>query len=349
MRKKLIYTAVTTALLASIGITLAKNKSKIDAAATPQKINPVIPVKAWTVALDSFATTFTLNGTTTPHREVKVSAENPGKLTNVLVKNGDRLRAGQVIATLDASVFAAQLRSIESSIEKTELDIQRYTKLIQLGGATQMQMESVQLQLKSLHAQRKEILQQIDHMQIRAPFSGVIENVAVEKGSYVSYGSFIGDIIDNSSLTINVYLSEQEAFKTRNGQRVSVYSSLINKPIKANVGMLAGKADASGKFLAEINLDNKANQLRAGMLTDVTFAPGGVETGLSLPVSAISGSTKHSKVFIVNGNKVKYTAIKTGIVTTGKVQVIEGLKQGDVVVISGLMNLEDGSQVSIIQ
>jgi RND family efflux transporter MFP subunit len=349
MRKKIIYITITTALVACIGFVLANNKSKIDAAAKPQKVNPTIPVKACTVKQDSFATSFTLNGTTVPYREVNISAENPGKLTKVFVKNGDRLRAGQVIASLDAAVYLAQLRSIESSIAKTEVDIERYTRLLSLGGATQMQLESVLLQHNSLMAQKKEVLQQIDHMQIRSPFSGTIENVNVEKGSYVSYGSVIGTLIDNSSLKINVYLSEQETFKTKAGQQVTVHSIQIPQALKANISMLSGKADATGKFLAEIKLDNQQNKLKAGMLTDVTFASGTTERGLSLPLSAIVGSTKQAKVFVVNGTTVTQKNIKTGIVTTEKVEVTEGLQQGEIVVTSGQLNLENGSSVSIIK
>lgn len=349
MRKKIIYISVTAALIGSIGYVLASNKSKIDAAAKPQKFNPVIPVKTWTVKNDSFATSFTLNGSTVPYREVKISAENPGKLVNVYVKNGDRLRAGQVIASLDAGVFHAQLRSVESSLAKAELDIDRYTKLLQLGGTTQLQLENAILQHKSLLAQKQEVLQQIDHMQIRAPFSGVIENVAVEKGSYVSYGTAIASFIDNSSLKINVYLSEQEVFRVRDGQQVQVRSIMLNEPLKANVSMLAGKADETGKFLAEINLDNRRNALKAGMLTDVTFASGLTERGLALPLSSIVGSTKQVKVYVVKGTVAELRNITTGIITTEKIQVTEGLKEGEIVVTSGQLNLENGSNVSIIK
>lgn len=349
MRKKIIYITITAALVASIGYVLASNKSKIDAAAKPQKITAIIPVKAWTVKQDSFSTSFTLNGTTAPDREVNISAEIPGKLINVFVKNGDVLRAGQVIASLDPSVYTAQLRSVESSIAKAELDIERYGRLLTIGGATQMQLENVILQHKSLVAQKKEVLQQIEHMQIRSPFNGTLENLSVEKGSYVSYGSVIATLIDNSSLKINVYLSEQEAFRAKDGQKVTVRSILLAEPLQANISMLSGKADATGKFLAEIHLDNKQSRLKAGMLTDVTFASGTTQTGLSLPLSAIVGSTKQPKVFVVNGTTVTQKNIKTGIVTTEKIQVTEGLQQGEIVVTSGQLNLENGSSVSIIK
>jgi hypothetical protein len=60
-----------------------------------------------------------------------------------------------------------------------------------------------------------------------------------------------------------VYLSEQEAFKTNEGQPIPVHSILLQQPLKAKISMLSGKADASGKFLAEIKLDNKQNKLKA--------------------------------------------------------------------------------------
>ena len=95
-----------------------------------------------------------------------------GKLVGLYIKNGDVVGAGQVIAVFDASVYSVQLNSIEASIAKARLDLSRYTKLIEMGGATPMQAESVQLQINSLQAEKKQVLEQMAHMQIRAPFSG---------------------------------------------------------------------------------------------------------------------------------------------------------------------------------
>jgi RND family efflux transporter MFP subunit len=212
-----------------------------------------------------------------------------------------------------------------------------------------MQLESVILQHRSLIAQRKEVLEQIAHMQIRSPFSGTLENLAVEKGSYVTYGSVIGSLIDNSSLKINVYLSEQQAFKTQAGQPVKVSSNIFSEPLTGTISMLASKADASGKFLAEIRIDNSKNKLKAGMLTDVTFASGASEKGLSLPMSALVGSPAQPKVFVVDGITVQLKSIKTGTITIDRIQVTEGLRAGDIVVVSGQLNIENGSRVSVIK
>jgi len=255
-----------------------------------------------------------------------------------------------VIAQLDASVYNAQLGSIASSIAKAQLDIDRYTHLIAMGGASQMQLESAKLQHISLLAQQKEILQQIAHMQIRSPFNGKIENVTAELGSYVSFGTTLAQLIDNSSLKINVFLSEQEAFKVKTGDTVSISTVVLAHPKKGYVSMISDKADASGKFLAEISFSNTdGEKLKAGILASVSFFSGATEQGLSIPVSALVASAKGAKVYVANGNKVALRNIKTGIVTTLQVQVLEGLQAGDRVVSSGQLNLEDGSAISINQ
>jgi membrane fusion protein, multidrug efflux system len=346
MKKRIIQIAGALLIAGSIGAVLANNKSKIDAAAQPVKDNAVIPVKIAAVITDSFNTAFTVNGTTSPTKEVKIASEVQGKLVNLYIKNGDVVRKGQVIAQLDAGVFYAQLNSIESSLAKAQLDINRYTHLIELGGATPMQLESVRLQYASLQAQKKEIAQQISHMQILSPFSGKIENVIVEAGSFVSYGTVLAQLIDNSALKINVYLSEQEAFRATTGEAVTVSSVVLAQPQTAHISMISDKADASGKFLTEISLPNNGKEkLKAGMLTDVTFSNGSAETGLSIPVSALVAGTKQATVYVVNGNKVQQRTIKTGVVTPVKVQVLEGLQEGEQVVISGQLNLENGMAV----
>ena len=348
MKKKIITITISLLIVTSIGVVLANNKAKIDKAAKPAKSNPVIPVKAYEVRTDSFNTSFTINGTTSPAKEVKIASEVQGKLVGLYIDNGDIVTAGQVIAVLDASVYSVQLSSIDASIAKARLDLARYTKLIEMGGATPMQAESAQLQINSLQAEKKQVLEQIAHMQIRAPFTGKIENVAVELGSFVTYGTVLSQLIDNSALKINVYLSEQEAVKTKTGQPVTISSVVLTQPKSGKISMVSDKADASGKFLAEVSFSNNDKEiLKAGILADVHFSLDAVETGLSVPVSALLASDKDAKVYVAKGNKAEQRSIKTGIVTANKVQVLEGLQAGEQVVISGQLNLENGSAISI--
>jgi membrane fusion protein, multidrug efflux system len=350
MAKKIITIITCLLILTGIGVVLANNKSKIDKAAKPAKENPIIPVKTARAVEDSFNVSFTLNGSTTPDKEVKIASEVQGKLVGLYIKNGDIVHAGQTIATLDASVYSVQLNSIEASIAKANLDLARYNKLVEMGGATPMQVESVKLQLSSLYAEKKQVLEQMSYMQIRAPFSGKIENIAVERGSFVSYGTVLAELLDNSSLKINVYLSEQEAFRVKLSQPVTINSVILSQPMTGRVSMISDKADASGKFLTEISFSNSGKEkLKAGMLADVSFKMDAETTGLSIPASALTGSAKQAKVYVVKLDKVEIREIKTGIVTSTKVQVTEGLQAGEQVVISGQVNLENGTPVSIIK
>lgn len=348
MKRKIITIASLLLIAGTIGVVLANNKAKINKAANPEKEIPVIPVKVIDVATDSFNTSFIINGSTIPAKEVKIASEVQGKLIGLYIDNGDVVRAGQVIASLDASVYSVQLSSIDASIVKAKLDLNRYNKLISLGGATPMQAESAQLQINSLLAEKKQVLEQISHMQIRAPFSGKIENVSVELGSFVSYGTVLSQLIDNSSLKINIYLSEQEALKVKTGQAVTINSVVLSQPKPGKITMVSDKADASGKFLTEVSFSNNDKEkLKAGILADVHFTMEETETGLSVPVSALLASAKEAKVFVVKGDKVETRSIKTGIVTANKVQVIEGLQAGEQVVVSGQLNLENGTAITV--
>jgi len=350
MKKSIISIAVLVAIAGSIGIVLAGNKAKITKAAQPVKERTTIPVKVQEVKEDSFSTSFTVSGTTAPVREVKLASEVQGKLIGLYVKNGDLIRAGEAVALLDASVLGVQLKSIDASIAKGELDLRRFKKLVEMGGATPMQVESVELQQKSLIAQKKEVLEQIEHMCIRAPFDGRIESVNVELGAFVTYGTVLSQLIDNSTLKINIYLSEQESFLARKGQAVQISSAVLTQPATGRVSMISDKADASGKFLAEISLPNTGKEaLKAGLLTDVHFSTGTLRTGLSIPDKALLSSTQQAKVFVVEGDHVQETIIKTGIRGAGKLQVLEGLHAGQQVVISGQLNLENGTPISINQ
>jgi membrane fusion protein, multidrug efflux system len=350
MKKKIISITTIILIIASIGLVLANNKAKIDKAAKPVKDHAVIPVKTAPVSIDSFNTAFTVSGETSPAKEVKIASEVQGKLVGLYIGNGDVVRAGQVIATLDASVLRVQLSTIDASIAKANLDIARYNKLIELGGATPMQLEASQLNHNSLMAERRQVLEQISHMQIRAPFSGKIENVKVELGSFVSYGTILSDLINNTELKINVFLSEQEAILVKTGQKVNISSVVLEELKKGKVSMVSDKADASGKFLTEIKLDNTGkDKLKAGMLTDVSFSMESVKSGLVIPSAALVAGSKEARVFVAKGNKVELRTIRTGITVSNKIEVLEGLQAGELVVISGQLNLENGTAISIIK
>src|SRR5215510_2597808 len=116
MKKRIVTIGISLILVIAIGVVLANNKAKIDKAAHPVKDNPVIPVKVFEAKQDSFNTSFTLNGTTAPAREVKIASEVQGKLVGLYIDNGDIVKAGQPIGMLDASVYRVQLNSIEASI-----------------------------------------------------------------------------------------------------------------------------------------------------------------------------------------------------------------------------------------
>ena len=349
MKKKIIRIAATVLIAGSIVIVLANNKAKIDAAAKPVKVKTVIPVKVHEVKQDSFSAAFSINGTTAPLREVKIASEVQGKLVNLYVSNGDHVRAGQVIAVLDASVYTAQLNSIETSLAKAALDKVRFARLIEMGGASSTQLEQAVLQYESLIAQKKDVLQRMEHMQIRAPFPGRIENLMVEKGSYVSFGTILSDLIDNSTLEIKVFLSEKQAFSVNAGESVKINNAVLEEALYGRIETISDKADASGKFAAEIHFPNKNATLKAGMIADVAFASEDKVTGLSIPVSALAGTAAQGKVFVVNGNKVELRTVRTGIITSDRVQVLEGLNTGEQVVVSGQLNLENGTEITINQ
>lgn len=346
MKKTIVTITVTIAIAAGIGAVLANNKAKINKAANPDKHIPVVPVKTAPVAVDSFSSSFVLNGTTLPAKEVKVASEVQGKLVHLFIKNGDIVRAGQPIAQLDASVLRVQLASIDASIAKSLLDLQRFNKLIEMGGATPMQAESVQLQINAYVAQKQEVLEQISHMQIRAPFNGKVENLTVELGSFVSFGTILCQLIDNSSLKINAYLSEQEALSLKKGVNVSIRNAALKQPRQGKVTMISDKADASGKFLVEVSFDNKSKEaMKAGMIADVHFSLGENIRGLSVPVSAILGTTQDARVYVVNNGIAHLKRVKTGASTPTHIQITEGLAEHEQVIISGQVSLENGMKV----
>jgi len=173
----------------------------------------------------------------------------------------------------------------------------------------------------------------------------------LEVGSYLAPGTPIADIIDVSSLKMQVSLMDHQVVKLKEGQRIAISPDLYaDASLDGFVSFISPKADGSGKYLVEIEFKNTGKMpLKAGMTGVADFAFEGDREAFLLPVKCIAGSIQDPYVFVVSGDTVKSCQIEVGAMYGDKIEVLSGLKPTDVVVETGLSNLTDGSRIEIIQ
>ena len=244
-----------------------------------------------------------------------------------------------------------QLELTEINLGKAEKDLQRLGNLLKESGVTEMQYEEAKLGLDNLKVKLKSLKKQLNDTYIKAPISGTIANSRVETGTYLAPGSPVANIVNVSTIYLNVYLTEEQVIAVSKGQQVEVSADVYpERKYNGKVHYINIKADDTKRFMVEIELNNPSGSpLKAGMNGKARFVAKEKVAALTIPREAFAGSVRDGQVFVVKGDKAELRKVETGDTFENQVEIIAGLSEGEQVVLTGQVNLTDGATIKILQ
>jgi membrane fusion protein (multidrug efflux system) len=283
------------------------------------------------------------------NREVNMTAEVNGRVTEVFFSEGQQVMAGQKLVALDTRVASANLDQAQASLNKAKRDYERYTNLIAVGGVSQAELDQKTTDYENAKANYAKAQKALSDNYIIAPINGTIFKKYVEIGSFLSPGVNICSIVDASSLKLIINVPEFDLNKFKVNQKVTVKCSAVpGTEYTGEVTSIAVKADASLKYNVDIKLlGNSNNLIKPGMYGRVYLKSLSAEKMLLIPQASVVGSLENPSVFIVKDNIARECKIKVGNPINSDIQVTDGLKPGDKVVVSGALYLVDSSKVII--
>jgi RND family efflux transporter MFP subunit len=353
MKKTLIYIIVAAVLVGLAAYKIAGNKEK-----QTQEVNEVakqvdkINVNIVTVTRENIDTDYSANGTFLPKQEMNQASEISGRIVSVLVKEGSRVGAGQVLATIKRDAIEVDVTQAQNNLQNAVIDNQRYENAYKTGGVTKQQLDNSRLQLKNMQAAVRAQGVRVNDTSIRAGISGTVNKKMVEPGTVVSVGTSMFEIVNINSLKLSVLVDESQVGKIQLGQEVPIKVNVLPEDsFVGRITFIAPKSDASLNFPVEIEVQNRGN-LKAGMYATATFKTNhGAETQnmLTVPAEAFVNGVSSGQLFVVQNGVAKLIKVTVGKVYGDKVQVLSGLNGGEQVVTSGQINLDNGSKVNIIK
>lgn len=352
--KKVLYIGIGLAVLGLIGFVLTNNKKKNEAetAVVAQK-NASISVKVETIKSESVSTDFIANGSFAPLQELSFSAENAGRVTQVLVKEGSVVRIGQTLAIIKGDKLSVDVQSAKATYQNALADSQRFENAFKTGGVTKQQVDQAKLALSNAKAQLDQANISFGDATIKATINGIVNKKYIEPGSVVAPGTQLFDLVNVSKLKLKVTVNENQVASLKIGSVIKVKASVYpDKEFSGKITFIAPMADESLNFPLEIEIANNANNdLKAGMYGTAHFETNATQkTPIKIvPRTAFVGSVSNNEVFVVKDSIAKLTKIVSGRIFGEKVEVLDGLNEGDVVVTSGQINLTDGAKVGIVK
>ncbi len=344
--KTVLTLVIVGALVGAVAFKLTSNKEELTEKIYQPDVNTAVLVQVDSVKMARFDQSVAFTGSFAPNREVTLGAETTGKVIKVNIHEGSPVAAGSSIAQLDSDLLKAQLQSAQASSDRAVNTLTRYQQAV--SGVTQLQIDNAKTDVLTAKAQIDQLKKQISQYTIRAPFGGVITSRNFDLGAVVSPGMQMATLIDISSLKLEINVPENNIGQFKTGQAIDVTSDVHpGTHFKGTVEMIGADADASHNFRIKIRVANNNAALRSGMYGTVALTNALSSDALTVPRSAIIGSSAKPQVYVIVNDVAKVRDIQLGGGNENRVQVTSGLAAGNLVVSGGLVNLSDGSRVSI--
>ena len=308
-----------------------------------------VPVEVTAVQLETLANHLEANGIFLPAKEMFVISETAGRVVEVYKNKGEWVNEGDLIAKVDDEVLRIELEATQANLAKLHKDRERLTNLIEGEAAPKNKIEDVELGILAAEAKEKGLKKQIANTSIKAPMTGALGFRFIERGSVIGPGIQVAQITNLEKLFLMVKVTERDVLKLKKGQSVSVTADVypgVTIPGKVtNIGL---RADNAFTYDVEIEVINpKKTPLRAGMHAQASFTFDANRKGLVLPRKAIAGSLQDAKVYVVQDSLAVLRAVVLGGAFGEMIEVISGLQEGEKVVVTGQMNLSDGTRVQV--
>ncbi|MDX5346048.1 MAG: efflux RND transporter periplasmic adaptor subunit [Hymenobacteraceae bacterium] len=314
-----------------------------------------VPVAVVEVKPDTFRHYLEVQGKVDFDKNALISAKVPGVLTSVRVDRGDKVSQGQLLATIDATVLEQNILEVKTAQELANTVYEKQKRLWDQKIGTEIQYLQAKNNKESLERKLATLQKQYDQYNIKAPFSGMVDDVMPKTGEAVSPGIGIIRLVNLSGSKVVAELSEAYSDKVSKGDKARVYFPDINKEIETEVAVVSQVINPTNRtFTVELSIkpeDRAELSLRPNMVAVTRIEDYSNKNVPVLPVNLVQKDGQTSYVYVVEkeGNQLvtKRKNVTTGRTYKGEVEVLNGLTANDKVVSAGQQNVADGTVVSV--
>jgi membrane fusion protein, multidrug efflux system len=299
----------------------------------------------------SMAEEVTATGNLRARESVVLRSEIAGRIVQLGFGDGTTVKKGAVLVGLDAALPQAELEQVRAELALAKSNFQRTQDLAQKNFVSERARDEAAANLKVVEARLQLAQARLARSQIRAPFNGVMGLRNVSVGDYVREGADIALMEDNAVMKVDLRLPERLLGRVKVGQKIDLkFDSFPNQNFPAQILALDVTVDSNGRsVIARSSVVNQRSVLRTGMFARGTVILESRPQAIVVPEEAIVPIGADVFVFKVVDNKAQRVKIKTGLRKEGKVEVTEGLVDGDVVVTAGQIKLRgEGGDVRVI-
>lgn len=298
-----------------------------------------------------------LQGNVTTKNLLTIYPEFSGVLTNVYVKEGQKVQKGQVLAKIDDGGLSQQLAQLKIQEELAKTTFERQQRLWDQKIGSEMQYLQAKSNYEAQNQAIAQLEQQVAKTIVKAPFSGTIDDVFTEQGSVVMPGqSQLMRIVNLNNMYIETDVPEKYVSNISRGKKVEVEFPVLDKKIDSKVRQVGDFINPSNRtFKVEISIPNKEKSIKPNLTAKLRINDYSNENALLIPQGIISENASGEQyIYLVTekadgGEAVaQKVIIQTGLTQGDFIEVTSGLETGNEIIQEGARSVNDGQKVKII-
>lgn len=333
---------------------LAQLNKRISELDTVQNLPLITTLK---VVPQEFQHYLELQGSVSTKQNILIYPEMSGNLIRVNVKEGQKVSNGQILATIDEGGLSQQLAQLQIQADLAKTTYERQKRLWEQKIGSEIQYLQAKSNYESQMEAVNQLKSQLAKFTVRAPFSGVIDDVITEQGTFVAAGQTpLMRLVNLSDMYIETEVPERYITSITEGKSVKVEFPILNKTIDAKVRQAGNFINPANRtFKVEIAIPNNDGDIKPNLTARLKINDYTQESAILIPQSVISENADGEQyVYVIRDSTASGEAtaerviIKTGKVQGDFIEVTEGIDQTTTIIQEGARSVQDGQKVKIL-
>jgi len=292
--------------------------------------------RTYTVTVEKVAPKIDVVGTVASGETIHLSARISAYVSRVSASAGQSVKKGQVLIELDSREMKEKLAAANIHLKQSRTEYKRTQSLYKQKAATEQSLTAAESRYNAAQSQVAEIEVMLTYARIQSPINGIVTDRRVEKGDLANPGQTLLSVYDPLNMRIEVPVPVRLIEKLSLGQTVDISLDRPNRPFKGRVAEIVSAVDPLSRTQdVKVHIDNKKKDVLPGTFGRV-WVYETPQPAVLVPASAVILSGQLEMVHLVQDNRVVRRMVKTGPSFGNKVEVLSGLSQGDVILVSPL-------------
>jgi len=340
---------LTLPIIFTLCLTLAATRVAAEEKPAPAKPQG-LPVETVQATVATLKNELTATGTLYSNEKVVITAEIPGKVTEIFFHEGQKVTAGQVLLKLDQSILSAERDRAQANFNLSEANIKRAELLLQEQAISERERDEAFAKWRLDEATLRLTEAQLAKTVIRAPFPGLLGLHRISIGEYLQPGEAIVTLDNLDPIKVDFRVPEVFAYQLKVGQRIQMNVDAVpGRSFSGQVYAIDPQIDINGRsVLLRAKAEQREGPLRPGMFARVTLVLEERPQALMIPEEALVPKGDQQTVFKVVEGKVVPAVVTTGLRTRGQVEIVQGLEAGDTVITAGQIKVRPGMPVTVL-